>query len=95
MTAVPADRPSMLSSRLKALVMPTTHRMVSGMATSASQGVPIWTPLDDQHARGQDLGDQLGVRPQAAEIVDQARDEQQRAAGHQAQQARIALREQQ
>ena len=78
MQAVPADRPSMLSSRLKALVIPTTHRMVSGMAIGAEPGRADLDAADDQHARGHDLRDQLGMRPQMADVVDQAREEQQR-----------------
>ncbi len=42
--AVPAESPSMLSSRLNALVIPTTHRMVSGMAIADSVYVSIRTP---------------------------------------------------
>ena len=48
---------------------------------------------DDQHAGGQDLGDEFGVRPQMAEVVDQAGDEQDRAADYQTQQARVVMRE--
>ncbi len=40
----PAARPSMLSSRLKALVMPTTHSRVTATSTRSGPGNATWMP---------------------------------------------------
>ena len=75
-----AARPSMLSSRLKAFVIPTSQ--TTAIATRARRSTTISTrrPAAITIAGRGELRGELRERAQMAEVVDEPRDEEQRAA---------------
>ena len=88
-SAEPAASPSSPSIRLKALVMPRTHRIVSGKLTKPGKMVSAEQHRKVENAKSarkqndarQHLDQKLEVRPYRMQIVVQAQQENQKA-GH-------------
>ena len=68
----------MLSSRLKAFVIPTSQRIASGHATIGVCDELDARPGDDDEHSGGELRAELRERRQRMDVVDQPRDEEHR-----------------
>ena len=91
MAASVAASPSMLSSRLKALVMPTSQTTASGTASQSRLDELDREAGGDGDRRRHDLGRELDERRQPHQVVDQPDDEEQRRAGEDAEKLRARL----
>ena len=72
MIAMPDARPSMLSSRLMAFVMPINQKMASAMFSSTEPVQGRRQTVVDNERRSEDLSDQFLVRLDVNEVVDES-----------------------
>ena len=79
----------MLSSRLNAFVIPTSQRIPSGTAIQSVPTSSTVRPLQSDDRGRADLRAELGPRRERVEIVDEARQEEQRAAAEHAPELRV------
>ena len=75
-----AARPSMLSSRLKAFVIPTSQTSPSAVASTSLPTISTVSPGGEHDAGRRELGRQLRDRLERVDVVDEAGDEEDRAA---------------
>ena len=78
--AIPASvaaSPSMLSSRLNAFVIPTSQRSASAQATTCVDQLHVGAGREHEDC-GRDLQRELRERRHRAQVVDEARDEEDR-----------------
>ena len=79
-----AARPSMLSRRLKAFVIPTSHTTPITVASESFETISTRMPGDEHERRRADLGGDLRERRQAVDVVDEPGEEEDRAAAEDA-----------
>ena len=90
-SATPAARPSMLSSRLNALVIPTTHSSVTSTFSQSPGRNEVRTPEPTRMTAASDLARRpwRHREPAAEHVVGQADGEDQRPAGQQSHELRL------
>ena len=86
-----AARPSMLSSRLNALVIPTSQITPSGTAIQSLETSSTVSPLQSARAASSELRAELRPRRQRPEVVDEPGEKQERAAAEDAPELRRGL----
>ena len=87
---VPA-RPSMLSSRLKAFVIPTSQRTPSAAARKSFETISTVSPQASATAAAPNWAAELEPRGQCVDVVDEARDEEDRGAAEDAEELLVGV----